>query len=384
MTSTHARRVTDIRVNASFSLRPAAPAQLGRKGATPSHVVPRHRPNTAPTRNFIALNAERRISLPVTASASASPRPAARPSRQSPPSAPTSIEDIARLQDRSSKRAVLPSDTPFFYCTICDNYQKKNECLTQACHNEDCDVLVCRACLFTYIDGIVQSSPYSMPPIRCCGCRTSIPSHVWKAELVYPTCSTGRNRLTGAEIFREALLELMNKQQHQKQREQREREQQQLQQHTAEEEESSANDVITLASLFFGSDDDIDIGEDQSMIEFPSPAVPPIEVTSAELRELHAFDPKASTVVKVMIPSQTLKSGQNSLIESLGSKCKKSLYILFYLEYVLIIIIIVFLDVNGGKTMFSLRCRGMYCIVLLLLLLLLYFSKQFVTDSFFL
>lgn len=48
-----------------------------------------------------------------------------------------------------------------------------------ACVNEECSTQICHACLFEYVSTVIKDAQYTMPPIRCVGCKHRIPTPLW-------------------------------------------------------------------------------------------------------------------------------------------------------------------------------------------------------------
>lgn len=224
MTSVHSRRVTDIRVNAHVRAKTAEEPPLMeyvRKAATPSHIVPRRRPQGSIRENITSTQA---VQLSSGARAN------------------NTLSLLEEAVDQLSCIATytcetLPRNTEggsIFRCDICSSYWEKGKALSLCCENENCDIKVCRECLLTYIQGIVGNAPYSMPPIKCCGCRIAIPTHIWKHELAYPETSLK----SYAAIHRDAMRELKEKEAT-----------------SVRKGSSSSADSITLAKMFCEPDD---------------------------------------------------------------------------------------------------------------------------------
>lgn len=63
-------------------------------------------------------------------------------------------------------------------CAVClVMYEENFTCV--ACTNEKCSTNVCQSCLFNYVSTAVKDAQYTMPPIRCIGCKCQIPTPTW-------------------------------------------------------------------------------------------------------------------------------------------------------------------------------------------------------------
>lgn len=289
MASVHSRRSTDIRVNLTLTSSDASRGGHVTKAPTPSHVVPRRR---APIRAQV-------IEIP----------PAKKKRERSALSrAAVSTIDYAHEIQRgvdglASLHTVITEngsnkDTTF-NCSICrENYSVLDD-LFQCCSNVQCDTLVCRPCMLTYIDGLVHGSPYTMPPIKCCGCRQTIPTHIWRNALTYRCCEVKSPFLCYRDSIYAAVNAVNSKLRAA------------MAAHDEEEE-----DVITLASIFKLPDNFENLSADTALLHrIPS--------------KVFAFQSSTSAVVEIEFMTDAEKTLHNNRVESLSNKCK----ILYHYEW---------------------------------------------------
>ena len=76
----------------------------------------------------------------------------------------------ANLIDRLNRRRAK--------CAVClVTFEDNFTCV--ACTNKKCSTNVCQSCLFNYVSTAVNDAKYTMPPIRCIGCKQQIPTPTW-------------------------------------------------------------------------------------------------------------------------------------------------------------------------------------------------------------